>query len=135
MMPMILESCPAFAAAWDKHREFWEGEEAGIYNDLAEFATFIVNAYEQGNIHLMTAAFAIIEEFFASGDQEVRDAAGIGFLEDVRNIASWRSFGSAAFVPWLGPLSKVAWSEIETMWRGKRSLADVVRAEQSKKKQ
>jgi hypothetical protein len=30
---------------------------------------------------------------------------------------------------WLGPKSKEVWTEIEDMWRGKNSLADVVRAE------
>ncbi|MDE3137924.1 MAG: hypothetical protein KGL59_15190, partial [Acidobacteriota bacterium] len=80
------------------------------------------------------AAFGLMEELLIDGDQEVRDAASVGFLEDVRNIASWRPFGSAVFVEWLGPRSRFAWAEIEEMWRGKKSLADVVRAERSGKK-
>jgi hypothetical protein len=129
MMPTILEKCPAFAPAWKKHREFWGDEEAGVYNDMAEFAQFVVDAYERGDIEPVVAAFAVVEHFLANGDQQVRDAAGIGFLEDVRNIASHRPFGFSAFVQWLGPISMQAWSEIEETWRGKSSLADVVRAE------
>ena len=129
MMPIIPEKFPGFAPTWKKHRELWGDEEAGICNDIGEFAQFVVDAYECGDKDLIVAAFALIEEFLTNGDQEVRDAAGIGFLEDVRNIASHRPFGSSVFLAWLGPTSKQAWGEIEEMWRGKHSLADVVPAE------
>jgi hypothetical protein len=105
-----------------KHRKFWGEEEAGIYNDLAEFAHFIVEAYDHNDRASTTAAFALIEQLLFEGDQEVREAAAIGFLEDVQNIASRRSFGSAVFVQWLGPQSHKEWGEIEEKWRGKRSL-------------
>jgi hypothetical protein len=31
----------------------WEGEEAGIYNDLGEFAAYIVDAYASQDIETM----------------------------------------------------------------------------------
>jgi hypothetical protein len=37
------------------------------------------------------------------------------------------------FVPWLGPVSLATWRHIETIWRGKHSLADVIRAEQQER--
>ena len=131
IMPLILARCPSFTPAWEKHQAFWQGEEAGIYNDLAEFATFIVDAYAHQDIESVLAGFATIEELLVGGDEEVRTAAAIGFLEDVRNSASWRPFGAAVFIQWLGPNSKEAWAEIEHIWRGKRSLADVIRAERA----
>jgi hypothetical protein len=130
IMPLVLARCPAFTPTWEKHRLSWEGEEAGIYNDLAQFATFIVNCYAQGHIEPVVAAFALIEELLVGGDEEVRNAAAIGFLEDIQLIASWRPFKAVVFIQWLGPESKLAWAEIEEMWRGKSSLADVIRAEQ-----
>jgi len=130
IMPLVLARCPSFTPTWEKHRLLWQGEEAGIYTDLAEFATFIVDCYAQRDTEPIVAAFALIEELLVGGNEEVRNAAGIGFLEDVRNIASWRPFKAVVFVQWLGPKSKLAWTEIEEMWRGKSSLADVVRAEQ-----
>jgi len=131
VMPLILARCPGFVPMWEKHLAFWQGEDAGIYNDLGEFAHFIVDCYSRQEIDPIAAAFAIVEQLLCDGDQEVRAAATIGFLEDVRNIASWRPFGSAVFIQWLGPKSKQAWDEIGETWRGKRSLADVVRAEQA----
>lgn len=133
---LILAKCPAFAPAWEKHRAYWEGEEGGIYIDMSEFAHFIVNCYSRQEMEPITSAFEVIERLLVEGDEEVRSAASIGFLEDVRNTASWRPFGSGVFIQLLGPKSKQAWHEIEVMWQGKRSLADVVRAEvaESKKK-
>lgn len=129
VMPLILARCPAFIPTWEKHQAFWQGEEAGIYNDLGEFATFIVDTYPQQETETIVAAFRAIEEFLVDGDEEVQTAAAIGFLEDIQTIASNRPYGAAVFVQWLGPKSKGAWAEIEEMWRGKSSLMDVIRAE------
>jgi hypothetical protein len=129
MMPMTLERCPAFAPNWKKHRESWGDEEPGIFNDIAEFAQFIVDAHERQDVQSIDAAFALIEELLVNGDEQVRAAASIGFLEDVRNISSWRPFGCEPFIQRLGPESKAAWAGVEETWRGKTSLADVVRAE------
>jgi hypothetical protein len=129
IIPLILDRCPGFIPTWEKHRAFWQDEEAGIYNDLAEFATYIVDCYAHQDIEPIAAAFRIIEELLSDGDEEVRTAASIGFLEDVGNIASWRPFGATVFVRWLGPKSNLAWAEIEETWRGKKSLMDVIRAE------
>jgi hypothetical protein len=129
VMPLILARCPRFKPIWEKHQTFWQGEEAGLYNDFGEFATFIVDCYTGQELEPIVSAFAIVEEFLADGDEEVQTAAAIGFLEDIQTIASNRPFGAAVFVQWLGPKSKAAWAEIEEMWRGKSSLMDVIRAE------
>ena len=129
VIPLLLAKCPGFQPIWEKHQKSWQGEEAGIYNDMAEFATFIVDAYARHDTKPIVAAFGVIEELLGEGDEEVQTAAAVGFLEDIQTIGSHRPFGAAVFVQWLGPKSKKAWSEIEEMWRGKHSLMDVVRAE------
>jgi hypothetical protein len=131
IIPLILDTCPGFRPTWEKHRALWHDEEAGIYNDAAEVATYIVDCYGNGDTEPIGAAFGVIEELLVTGDEEVRAAASIGFLEDVRNISSWRPFGSNVFIQWLGPQSRLAWADIEELWRGKNSLADVVRAEKA----
>ena len=70
-----------------------------------------------------------MEWWLANGNRAVSDIVVIGFFEDLRNLASWQPFGSAAFVSFLGPRSSEAWSELEKVWAGKKSLMDVVRAE------
>src|SRR5260370_812851 len=81
IMPLMLTRCPGFASFWEKHRKLWDGEEAGIYNDVAEVATYIVNCYASGNTGPIVAAFETIEELLVTGDAETRAAASIGFLE------------------------------------------------------
>jgi hypothetical protein len=129
IIPLVLSRCPGFKSAWEKHRELWQGEEAGIYNDLGEFASFIVDAYARQEVSPIAAAFALVEELLDGGDEEVRAAAAFGFLEDLKNTASWRPFGATVFIQWLGPRSKEAWTEIDEIWRGKTNLAEVVCAE------
>jgi len=80
------------------------------------------------------AAFNTLERFLTEGDAEAQERAVIGFIEDVQNASSWRPFGADAFVPFLGPHSQIGWVEVERMWRGKSSLADMIRAERAEGK-
>jgi hypothetical protein len=131
VIPLFLERCPGFLPTWKKHKALWQGQEAGIFNDLGEFATYIVDSYEAHDIGPVVAAFEIAEQLLSDGDEEVRGVAEIGFLETVQIIASNRPFGPEVFTQWLGPKSKDAWAEIIEMWRGKRSLMEVIRAEKA----
>jgi hypothetical protein len=89
----------------------------------------LLDAYEQGQIDSVRAAFDMLERFLIEGDAETKELAVIGFIEDVQNAASWRPFGANAFLLFLGPNSQVGWAEVERMWCNKSSLADVIRAE------
>jgi hypothetical protein len=129
VMTSVLARCPGFTPRWEKHKELWQGEEAGLYNDFSEFAVFVVDAYARQDIEPIVAAFNILEEFLVNGDEEVRGAAVFGFLEALKNTASWRPFGETVFIQWLGPKAKEAWAEIDEVWRGKTNLMQVVRAE------
>ncbi len=127
-MPLLLEACPGFQPAWQEHLDWWKGEEPGVYNDTSEFARYLVESFESGQTSEFPKAFATIERILNEGDQESRDIAGIGVIESLQTIAS-HSCGGDVFIPWLGPTSRRAWAEIEKMWEGKNSLADVIRAE------
>ncbi|MDE3138006.1 MAG: hypothetical protein KGL59_15600, partial [Acidobacteriota bacterium] len=68
IMPLVLARCPGFLPRWEKHLEFWKGEEAGIYNDMVEFAQYIVDAYERGDREPVAAACGLMEELLIDGD-------------------------------------------------------------------
>jgi hypothetical protein len=127
-MPLLLAACPGFRTAWDEHLAYWNGEEPGAFNDAAEFARYIVESYERNDTSEFPAAFAAIEKILNEGNQEARDIAEIGIIEDLQTIAS-HSCGADVFVEWLGPTSRIAWAQIAKMWEGKSSLMDVIRAE------
>lgn len=134
VMPRLIADFPGFRPRWQKHLELWKGEPAGSYNDIAEFAHFVVqDLYPNGNTADLQRAFDLMEQWLVNGNQNLRDLIAVGFLEDVQNVASWQPFGKEAFIPFLGPQSRQTWNEIEKIWAGKTSLMEVVRDELKKR--
>ena len=134
-MLTLVETFPAFLPRWRKHLEWWQGEPAGQYNDMAEFVHFVVDdLYEKGSLDEMQRVFNCLEMLFTKGNQETRDLIGLGFFETLQNLASWRPYGNTVFEPFFGPTSKEVWKEIRRIWNGKSSLMDVIRAERSTSK-
>ena len=130
VMPLLLEAAPGFDPAWRKHLAWWGGKERGAYNDVAEFAHYVVESYAASETAEFEAVFATVERVVREGDTQARDLATIGLLEGIQTIASHHPFGASVFAKWLGPLSGQAWQEIEQLWRaGGGSLAGVVRLE------
>jgi hypothetical protein len=134
VLPRLIADFPDFRPRWEKHLDFWKGKPAGSYNDIAEFAYFVVqDLYPSGNTADLQRAFDLMEHWLVNGNQNLRDLVAIGFLEDVQNVASWQAFGREAFIPFLGPQCRQAWNEIEKTWVGKASLMEVVRDEGKKR--
>ena len=133
VMPRLVAEFPAFRPRWEKHLESWKGEAAGNYNDVAEFVHFVVqDLYPSGNTEGLQHAFDLMEHWLVNGNEHLRGLIAIGFLETVQTQASWQTFGSEAFIPFLGPNCRQAWNEIERTWAGKTSLMEVIRAENKK---
>lgn len=126
VVPLLLAACPSALPRW---REYSRKESIGAYIDVAEFVHHIVEGYAEGRMDECPAFFAAIEKMIAEGDQEVIDLALAGLIEGVQNVASHEPFGYHVFEQWLGPLGRQGWAEIEELWKGKTSLADVIRAE------
>ena len=129
IIPLLLKACPGFQPMWQAHLDWWGNEEPGGFNDAAEFALYLVESYERGQTSEFTAEFETIERILNEGNQEAREIAAIGIIEDLQTIGSNHVCGADVFLEWLGPTSRAAWDQIERMWEGKRSLMDVIRAE------
>lgn len=129
VMPLLIEACPRFQPTSQAHLDWWKGEEPGVYNHTSEFARYLVESFERGRTSEFPAVFAAIEKILNEGDQESRDIAGFGVIESLQTIGSNHPCGEDVFIQWLGATSRRAWAEIEKMWEGKNSLADVIRAE------
>jgi hypothetical protein len=43
VMPRLIAEFPGFRPRWEKHLALWKGKPAGSYNDIAEFAHFVVH--------------------------------------------------------------------------------------------
>jgi hypothetical protein len=132
LMPRLLTEFPGFQPRWQAHLEYWKGEPAGNYNDMAQFVHFVVeDLYATGQTQHVQRVFEIMEQWLTSGSETVRGLIVVGFLETLQTSASWQVFGNEAFIPFLGPKSREAWKEIERWWAGKSSLAEVIEAERN----
>jgi hypothetical protein len=130
IMSSLLTTLPTFSARWRKHVEYWGGEPAGPYNDMAEFVHFVVeDLYEKEDLDGVRRAFQLMERLLVGASQEITDLIGLGFFETLQNVSSWRPYGCQAFEKFLGPASEQIWREIQRAWADKSSLADVIRAE------
>jgi len=130
VLPWLMEKAPGFEESWRKHLEWWGEKERGDFNDIAEFAQYVVDSYASGKTSELPGVFASVEQVLEDGDASAKELAVIGVLEDIQTIASHQPFGANAFVRWLGPLSREAWTEIDKLWRaGGGSLAGVLRVE------
>jgi len=132
LMQQIHSALPRFGADWEKHLEFWDGEVAGPFNDISPFAHFIdEELFNKGEIEEVRRAMLLLEELFKAGDQSTRNLIGIGFIEDLSNITSWRPSGHSTVIPLLPETLLEVWKEIERQWAGKSSLIEVIEAERN----
>jgi hypothetical protein len=134
VMSRLIAEFPGFRPRWEEHLELWKEKPAGSYNDIVEFAHFVVqDLYPNGRTADLQRAFDLIEYWLVHGNQNLRNLIAVGFLEDVQNIASWQTFGREAFIPFLGPQCLQAWNQIESAWANKTSLMEVLRDEIKKR--
>lgn len=130
LMALLCAQFPEFEPAWQKHVASWEGEPAGSYLDIAEFARFIdEDLFDRRQTANAERAFHLFEETFLAGDEPTRDLIGVGFIEDLQNYSASRTNGHATIMPLLPPVLLGVWREIERQWAGHASLADVIEAE------
>jgi hypothetical protein len=143
VIPLLTEASPPFADRWTEWLAFWEDDDEssrpesatlenprGYYNDIAQFAHYLVERFESGEISDFPKVFELVEVLLSGSNDYVRDLIVIGLIEDLQTISSNRPIGRDAILPWCGTLASENWVQITEMWRGKGSLADVIRAEQ-----
>ncbi len=118
VVPAFLAVCPSIGPAWQQYLASWSGEpERGHYNDAGVIAHHLVDSFERGDRSEFPAAFALLERCVGERDEQTKDLAIIGIIEDIQNIASHRSFGPWVFYEWLGPQSRSAWDQLCESWR------------------
>jgi len=128
-MSRVLEEITARYPSFAINLTSLSAEEVSDLRLMGELASQSVDLFETGHIQDIAPAFDLAEELLASPFDVERDAAVLGFLETIQNVASHRKCGMVAFEQFLGSKSQAAWSELIEVWRGKESLAEVVAAE------
>lgn len=121
MFEPLLAACPSFQSAWD---EFLEesarhpDQEPLYYIALGDLAHHLVELFRSGTTEEFPAVFHVVERWHCFGNHYVQEAATIGLLEGLQNIAGHESIDPAGFERWLLPESKKWWEKLNRFWGG-----------------
>ena len=118
-MPLLLTACPSFAPRWVEHRAEWGEDEPLLYIDLGVFADHLVALLQRGETGEFPAVFDAVERLHADGNAYVREAATIGLLEGIQNVALNKGLDPDAFEPFLQMHSAHWWRRLNDFWSGK----------------
>lgn len=127
MMNLLLEASPSFAPHWQSFLEEWSGEppeELPLYLALAAYARHLIALLARADTQSFAGIFATVERLIREGDPWVSEAAVIGLLEDLQNRGLHDRTTPEEFVPFLGPLGRKYWLDLEDFWAGRRGPLD-----------
>jgi hypothetical protein len=119
VMPLLLEACPSFRRRWEGHLRGTTYQEGLLYVHLGMLADHLVDLLRIGDTSELRAVFDVVERLHVEGEPYVREAATMGLLEGLQNVAGNRGVDPAGFVPSLKPESAKWWAELNEFWEGK----------------
>ena len=125
MVP-ILESCPSFRPVWKSFEDEWKDDPEGlpIYLALGDLARHLVEKLARSETSTFPAVFRVVEEWHLEGDAFVREAATVGFLENLQNANLHESTDPKQFRAFLGPISAKWWDKLHAFWERGELLRD-----------
>jgi len=118
VMLLLLNACPSFSKRWKEHQSFYRDDEL-LYVDLGEFACHLVELKAANRTEEFQAIFDIIERLLVEGDHYVKEAATIGLLEGIQNVAGNSGVELEQFVKYLKPESAKWWRQVNDFWDAK----------------
>ncbi len=117
VMPLFLRACPSFTAKWEEHRAYYDNEDL-LYIDLGEFAHHLIELHKTNQTEELPAVFDVIEKLHIEGEAYVKEAATIGMLEAIQNVAGNNGINPEEFTCYLKPESAKWWRELNDFWNG-----------------
>lgn len=121
MFEPLLVACPSFGPTWrdfEKESARHPDQEPLYYVALGDLARHLIERFQLGTTEEFSAVFDVVERWHCLGDHYVREAATIGLLEGIQNIAGHKGIDSVVFERWLLPETKKWWSKLNRFWDG-----------------
>jgi len=121
MMERLVGVCPSFGARWE---EGMRGDYVDVdgtpldYVALGGLAGHLVDLAQAGRCDEFSAVFGEVELLLLHGNDELRQAMVVGFLEGIQNHASHTTLNPDSFLKWMGPESKHWWGRLNRFWQG-----------------
>ena len=118
---LLLEACPSYHARWKACRAA-SGFDAELpYVHLGDVADYVIDLLRRDDRAELGALARVVERLHVDGDDYVKEAATIGLLEGIQNIAGRRSVSTEGLEAALGPETRRWWRSLDAFWSG-RSL-------------
>jgi hypothetical protein len=118
IMSLLLDACPSYRTRWDEYTSEPEYGADLYYVHLGDFAHHLVALYQAGRTSEFSSVFEVVEQLIIGGDAFVSEAAVIGLLEGIQNVAGWQGTDPEEFVPHLMPESAKWWEKLNRFWAG-----------------
>jgi hypothetical protein len=119
MIGLLVEACPSYGPRWEAHRLAPEFDEELLYEHLGDFADHVVDLLEQGEVKELRAIARELERLHVDGDDSVKEAATIGLLEGIQNVAGNRGIPTKVLEEILGAETQRWWTSLDAFWSGK----------------
>jgi hypothetical protein len=119
VLDLLLEACPSYRPRWDACQAGPEFDTELLYVHLGDFAHHVVDLLGRGEVAELGALGRELEHLHVDGDDYVREAATIGLLEGIQNIAGQRSIATKALEDTFGAETRRWWTSLEAFWSGK----------------
>jgi len=123
----ILEACPSFQLTWDEFVAEWKDDpdEMPQYLALADLARHVIGMLERDDKVGVKAIFDVVERWHLDGDPYVKEAATVGFLEDLQNTGLHEGRTTPDdFVIFLQPETKHWWLKVGEFWDQGKLITD-----------
>jgi hypothetical protein len=119
VMALLLAACPSYVARWRAYRAEPAFDAAELRLHLGDFADHVVDRLEGGEGDELPALCRVVEWLHVDGDDDVKEAATIGLLEGIQNVAGHRGVPTAGLEAALGPETRRWWRSLDEFWSGK----------------
>ena len=127
MLLPLADLSPEFRTAYDKWRKEWqEDDDPPVYLALSEYARCTISALENARHDLCRQVFQVVERWLLDGDPYVREAAAIGFLEDLQNTSIYEGslVSPDALCAFMHPETLHWWKMVARFWSHGELLVD-----------
>lgn len=125
LFPVLLDAYPSFAPEWQQFVAEWSDEvELPLYIALGDLARNVVLKVSVGETSDLPDLFMAIERLLTHGDHWVREAATIGLLENLQNIARHETSELEKIRAFLQPESERQWNKLNAFWQHGSILSD-----------
>lgn len=126
MFDALVADCPSLAGDWAKFRAAFPDlpKDMPSYIFMSDLVKRCSALLRDGKDYELTRIFQHVEDWVKSDDTYVRDAAVVGFIEDLQNANLHTDTKPEDFIRFLGPKSKVFWQKVDALWTKGEIIGD-----------